>query len=277
MKVDLHIHSYCSDGKYSPAKIVEYSVQNQLNIISLTDHDTIAGLVEARDAVQRYDSLKLIPGVELSTSLNGDELHILGYGIDCEHQGLLEYMATIQANRKERAQRILETLKKKGVRLEIKHVLMSGQKSSSLGRMHIALALKKYTYVQTLTEAFERYLTFEQIGKNQFTSNFLPPYRAIELILEAQGIPILAHPTIPLFDQYINTLKEAGLQGVEIFKRKKPSITEFYFETVARDKGLSFLTGGSDWHGYNNKYKLGNFYVESTKIQPFLEAVGMYE
>jgi predicted metal-dependent phosphoesterase TrpH len=272
MKVDLHIHSHCSDGKYSPARIVEYAVKNGLGMISLTDHDTIAGLSEARKAVERFGGVKFIPGVELSTSLNGEELHILGYGIDETHSGLLNYMETTQANRQKRICRILHQLEEVGIHITINEV-RNGLNTSSLGRMHIAHALIKHEYVQTIRDAFDQYLGYDARVIKLFPSDFfLSPFHAVKVILDAGGIAVLAHPTIDIFDRYIDMLREYGLGGVEVFKGTRSSIEEFYFETVGKDKGL-LLTGGSDWHGHHTTRNLGSFYVDSERIKPFLEAI----
>jgi len=104
--------------------------------------------------------------------------------------------------------------------------------------------------------------------------DFIPPQQAIQIILEAGEIPVFAHPTIDLFDRHIDTLIAFGLQGVEIFKVSRSAIEEFYLETVVKDKKL-LITGGSDWHGYNQVQNLGNFYVDSGRIQPFLQAVNL--
>lgn len=274
MKVDLHIHSYLSDGKYSPSEIVEYSVQNKLDIISLTDHDTIAGLEEAREAVQSCGKIQFIAGVEVSTCMNGDELHILGYGINETHQRMVQLLEKAQAGRQSRVCRILERLQDFGIHLTLEEA-RDGDKTMSLGRMHIARLLVKYGHVRTIREAFDRYLSYETNMIEHPATDFVASHQAIEYILEAGGIPVFAHPTITLFDQYVDPLIEAGLQGVEVFKGRRPSIEEFYLETVVKDKGL-LLTGGSDWHGHNPTLNLGSFYVDSTKIQPFLHAVQFF-
>ena len=273
MKVDLHIHSYLSDGRYSPSRIVEYSVQNKLEIISLTDHDTIAGLQEARRAVQLSGTVNFLTGVELSTYMDDDELHILGYGIDDMSPVMMRFLTHAQTSRKKRVGRILERLQEVGIRLTMNEV-QNGYGSVSLGRMHIARLLIKRGYVRTVREAFDRYLSYEtNLIEHPFT-DFVSSQEAIAMILDAGGIPVLAHPTIALFDQHIDTLIESGLQGVEVFKGTRTAIEEFYLETVVKDKGL-FMTGGSDWHGYHRTLNLGNFYVESERIQPFLEAVDL--
>lgn len=271
MRIDFHIHSNLSDGKYSPATIVEYAVQSQLDVISLTDHDTIDGLREAKKAIQQFDSIQLLSGVEFSTWLEDDELHILGYGIDETHPGLLQLLERARTNRKKRVSRILEKLRVIGIRLHVED-LQNGTRSVSLGRMHVARVLINRGYVQTFREAFDRYLSYDANVIERASSDFISSRCVMEVILDAGGIPVLAHPTIEIFDRYIDVLREYGLRGVEVFKGTRTSIEEFYLETVGKDKGL-LLTGGSDWHGHHATHNLGSFYVESARIRSFLEAV----
>lgn len=267
MKVDLHIHSYCSDGKYSPAGIVACAAANGLDIIALTDHDTLDGLHEAAESVRQSEDLTFIPGVELSTCWHTDELHILGYGIDKHHPGLTELVCHAQCKREHRLLQILADLQNNHIHLTLEEV-KDGYNASSIGRMHIAYTLIKHGHVRTVREAFERYLSYDE--RND--ADFISPRVAIQYILEAGGIPVFAHPTITLFDRHIDTLVEQGLRGVEVFKGSRPPVEEFYLETVCHDKGL-LLTGGSDWHGHVYAGQLGKFYVESDRIQPFLRAV----
>ncbi len=271
MKVDLHIHSNLSDGKYSPSTIVQYSAYSCLDIISLTDHDTMAGIVEAKHATQAWDTVKLLTGVEVSTCLDRDEIHILGYGIDEHHPAMQQLLRGAQHRRKRRVGRILNRLQYAGIRISLEEV-KNGYCTESLGRMHIARLLVKRGYVRTIREAFDQYLSYDI--QTLVPKDFIAPQQAIQIILEAGGIPVFAHPTIDLFDRHIDTLIAFGLQGVEIFKGSRSAIEEFYLETVVKEKKL-LMTGGSDWHGYNQMQNLGSFYVDSVRIQPFLEAVNL--
>lgn len=271
MKVDLHIHSDWSDGKYSPARIVELAAHYGIEIISLTDHDTVAGLCEASAAARNQKTVRVIPGVEFSVWLAEHELHILGYGIDAAHPDLVRLVEIAQANRRNRISRILETLRANKVRLQLEDIRQDSR-TVSLGRLHIAHALLAHGYVYTIRDAFDRYLSYETGVIKLSPFGFIEASDAVETILKAGGIPVLAHPTIDMFDRYIDVLRDYGLQGVEVYKGSRTSIEEFYFETVVNDKGL-LLTGGSDWHGHNETRRLGNFYVDSKRIQPFLKAV----
>ncbi|GAK50418.1 PHP domain protein [Candidatus Moduliflexus flocculans] len=273
MKADLHIHSYHSDGKYSPAEIVFYAAQNHLDMISLTDHDTIDGLADAQEACRKYPSLTLISGVELSTYHESDELHILGYGIDPAYPALTALLEETHNKRQARLRRVLARLQELGVTLTYEEV-DSAFHTSSLGRMHVARLMIERGYVRTIREAFDRYLSYETNQITYTSGDFISSQMAIETIAAAGGISIFAHPTIALFDRYLEPLVAFGLRGIEIFKGSRPSIEEFYLETVVKDKGL-LTTGGSDWHGYHQTQTLGSFYVNSGQIQRFLTALGL--
>jgi predicted metal-dependent phosphoesterase TrpH len=271
MKADLHIHSCHSDGRYSPGQLVEYAAQNTLDIIALTDHDTTSGLAEAREYARKFPLLRVIPGVEISTNQDDDELHILGYGINEEAPNIKELLQQAQKNRKKRIHRILESLKTAHITLNFEDV-GNGNNSVSLGRLHVARLLVRRGHVRTIREAFDRYLSYETNLISYSATDFVSSQKAIETILDAGGMAVLAHPTIALFDRYIDRLIEFGLQGVEVFKSSRTSIEEFYLETVVKDKGL-VITGGSDWHGYHPTIQLGKFYVDAARIQLFLNSV----
>jgi len=273
MKADLHIHSYHSDGKYSPAEIVFYAAQNHLDVISLTDHDTVDGLADVMNAASQYPALTVISGVELSTYHESDELHILGYGINPAHPTLTALLEDTRMKRQARLRRVLARLQELGVTLTYEEVRSAFQ-TSSLGRMHVARLMIERGYVRTIREAFDRYLSYETNQISYTVGDFISSQVAIETIAAAGGISVLAHPTIAMFDRYVDPLMAFGLQGIEIFKGSRPSIEEFYLETVVKDKGL-LTTGGSDWHGYHQTQTLGSFYVNSGQIQRFLAALGL--
>ena len=271
MRADLHIHSYHSDGRYSPKQLVEYAARNKLDIIALTDHDTTSGLAEARDAARKFPNVRLISGVEISTNQDDDELHILGYGIDENVPRIKELLEQAQKNRKKRVRRILTSLQAANITLDFEEV-GNGSNSVSLGRMHVARLLVKRGHTRTIREAFDRYLSYDTNLIEYSSTDFVSSQYAIETILGAGGVAVLAHPTIALFDRYIDPLVEYGLQGVEIFKSSRTSIEEFYLETVVKDKGL-VITGGSDWHGYHPTIQLGKFFVDAARIKSFLTRV----
>lgn len=271
MNVDLHIHSELSDGKYAPARVVEEAGKGGLGIIALTDHDTVDGVDEALAAGAQVPHIRVIRGVEFSTWLEDDELHILGYGINHTHPALRRLAHTAGQNRRQRVARMLDTLRTHNIRLGLEDV-KNGFRSVCLGRLHVAHALRQRRYVTTIREAFERFLSYRTGILSLVPDDFIGAPEAIEAIREAGGIPVLAHPSIELFDRYLPRLLEAGLRGVEVFKTSRTAIEEYYFETVAHDKNL-LLTGGSDWHGHRPTQKLGDFAVDASKVDRFLQAL----
>jgi predicted metal-dependent phosphoesterase TrpH len=126
--------------------------------------------------------------------------------------------------------------------------------------------------VYTIREAFDRYLSYDTGVISLVGDYFIAAPEAVRTILQAGGLPVLAHPTIELFDRYLPSLLECGLRGIEVFKSSRPVIEEYYFETVAKDKNL-LITGGSDWHGHRLNQKLGAFSVDSTRVGSFLQAL----
>lgn len=271
MKVDLHIHSDFSDGKYAPAKIVEDAARSGLGLIALTDHDTIDGIDEALAAARKIPRLRVVPGVEFSAWLGDHELHILGYGIAHTNPALLALAQTAIRNRHHRVMRMLDVLHAHNVQLQLDDV-KNGFRSVALGRLHVAHALRDHRYVATIREAFERYLSYDTGIISLASEEFLEASEAVQGIIEAGGIPVLAHPTIEIFDRYLPQLIEYGLRGVEVFKNSRPSIEEYYFETVAKDKNL-IVTGGSDWHGHRVNQRLGDFFVDAVRVERFLHAL----
>jgi len=271
MKVDLHIHSDFSDGKYTPAQIVAAAGENGLGLIALTDHDTVNGVDEALEAARKLQDVRVITGVEFSTWMGDNELHILGYGIEHTHPALTALAESAMQNRRRRVARMLETLNAHNILLHSDDV-KNGFRSVCLGRLHVAHALRNRRYVSTIREAFERFLSYRTGIIALVSEDFLAASDAVRGIIEAGGLPVLAHPTIEIFDRYLSPLLECGLRGVEVYKSSRPSIEEYYFETVAKDKNL-VLTGGSDWHGHRVKQRLGNFSVDSVRIEPFLQAL----
>ncbi len=271
MKVDLHIHSDFSDGKYAPARVVADAAGNGLGLIALTDHDTVDGVDEALGAARKIQNIHVISGVEFSTWLGDDELHILGYGIEHTHPAIMALAQTAMRNRKRRVARMLETLQAHNIPLDLDDV-KNGFRSVCLGRLHVAHALRNHRYVSTIREAFDRFLSYRTGVIALMGEDFVGASEAVRAIGLAGGLPVLAHPTIELFDRHLSELLTYGLRGVEVYKSSRPSIEEYYFETVAKDKNL-VVTGGSDWHGHRVNQRLGDFSVDSVRIERFLRTL----
>lgn len=252
MKCELHCHSYFSDGSESPKKIMELANLAKIDVIALTDHDTIAGLAEAQESAMAY-GIRLIPGVELS-SYSTTEIHVLGYNFDINNQQFLDTLQSFSDQRQDRAEGILARLAHFNINLD-KDSLPQG---NSVGRLHIAKLLIEKGYVSSIPEAFDRYLGSSGIA--YFPSKRITPFQAVEIIKKANGLPVLAHPLRYLqqgtLDSLINGLIDYGLKGLECYYPTHDAQTVQTLVAVAKKYNL-IATGGSDFHGKNRNVALG--------------------
>lgn len=241
-----------------------------LDVVALTDHDTCDGITQALAGLP--DKLHVIPGVELSTTLNGNELHILGYFIDHTDETIARHAREAVHRRAERVRRMLELLERHGVHLTYDDVLASGDGPPGvLGRPHVARAMQRKGYVQTITEAFDRFLG--DAGPCFLPTELLHPREAIALIHSVGGVSVWAHPRYDLFHLLLPQLLDWGLRGVECIRpRLQPSEVQF-FEESAKDRNL-LISGGSDWHGTWHG-KLGDFYVRAEDVGGLLDVGGL--
>jgi len=241
---DLHVHTSESDGTFTPKQLVKESLARNLSAIAIVDHDTVGAISEAMEAAQGVD-LEIIPGIELTAQYENQEIHILGYFIDCQNKALLEKLELVQLNRIQRVHKIVNNLEGEGVKLNAQTVFdISGK--GTVGRMHIARALLKEGWVTTTAEAFRKYIGDKSPA---YVLGFsLSPLEAINLIKGAGGVAVLAHPYILHNDELITELAGYGLQGIEVYyPEHSQSMVNFYLDLA---KKLNLLvTGGSDFHG----------------------------
>jgi len=255
-KVDLHIHSTASDGRLSPEEIVSKSAENGLTIIAIADHDSLDGIVPALVAAKAFPWLKVIPGVELSTDVPSGEVHVLGYFVDHTDHELEATLKRMRNSRRERALGIIAKLGNLGMPIDWERVReIAG--SGSIGRPHIAQALLEKGYVASLKEAFTKYIS--RGGPAYVERGKMTPVRAVELILQANGLPVLAHPfTSRDPETMIIELKAAGLLGIEAYYDGY-TVDEINQLVGLADKHGLIATGGSDYHGLdtNNETMIG--------------------
>ena len=270
MKIDLHLHSTASDGSLSPSALCWAARSGGLDVISLTDHDTCAGIDEALRSLP--DNLHVIPGIELSTTLNGVELHILGYYIDHKYEALVQHAGTALHKRAERVRQMLRLLENYKIHISFDDVLAEDDSSTGmLGRPHVARALQRKGHVQTVSEAFDRFLGDN--GPCFLPTELLHPRDAIELIGRAGGVAIWAHPRLEVFERLLPQLKGWGMRGLECIRpRLQPSEIQFFEETAKHQELL--VSGGSDWHGTWHG-RLGDFYIRPDEIAAFLDVGGL--
>lgn len=257
--IDLHVHSNHSDGTCTTKELVDLAIYKNLKAIALTDHDTTAGLEEIQEYA-KDKNIEIIPGIELSTEYFGRDIHILGLYINPYNPKFQEHLVTFQESRITRNRKMCENLAEQGIDITYED-LMNTFKGAVVTRAHYARYLFDKGYVKSMKEAFERYV-------GDHCKAFVPrekitPAQAVSLILEAGGIPVLAHPILyhlsdANLDKLVAELKEAGLMGIEaVYSTYAPS-EERYVKRLAAKYDL-LITGGSDFHGTNKKdIDLGN-------------------
>lgn len=255
MTTDLHLHTKVSDGLLTPTELVRKAAEEGLHIIAVTDHDSTGGLDEAIEAAEKLPQVTLVPGVELSTDVADGEIHILGYFNDIPEAEFQEKMAEFREARIGRARGMIDKLAALDMPLDWDRVQeIAGD--GSIGRPHIALALQERGYIETVAEAFDKYIG--RTGPAYVERYKLEPYEAIALIRDAGGLPTFAHPLNKDSDisntdtealkKTVRDLAQAGLIGVEVYYGRYTSPTRAFLLELAKENGLLAL-GGSDYHG----------------------------
>jgi len=248
-KIDLHIHTSASDGRFTPVEIVQKAADLGLEVIAISDHDTVNGILPALEAARGFHNLRVIPAVELSTDVPSGEVHVLGYYIDYTNAGFEENLTRMRNSRLERARKMIEKLGELGVKIDYTRVQeIAGD--GTLRRPHIAQAMMEKGYIQEFKEAFSKYIGHG--GPAYVERDKLTPAEAVQLILNTGGLPVLAHPlTAGNVEAIIVELKAAGLVGMEVY------YAAYAFEEVSPLLGLAYkhgliATGGTDFHGIEN-------------------------
>lgn len=279
MRIDLHIHTTASDGSLEPGELVIAAADAGLDIIAITDHDTVAGVASARRAARDIAARNgprsapiVIPGIELSSTHAEAELHFLGYFIDHRHPTLEEFARAATQRRQERIKGMIELLADLGIEVEYEDVLSAaGDQVVTIGRPHLARALVERGYVQTAAEAFDRFLG--DGGPAFLPTELLTPREAIEMIEALGGLSIWAHPPWEVVEKELDTFIDWGLQGLECYRPRNTGIGTRRLLDAA-DAHELLVTGGSDWHGEWNG-PLGSFTVGRDEIEEFLAEGGL--
>ena len=266
--IDLHVHSTRSDGTYSPTELVDYAIEKGLAAFALTDHDTVDGLEEAITYASSLrsagiDAPEVIPGVEFSTEYQGKDVHIVGLYIDYNAPKFQKYLVDFVESRTLRNQKMCKLLQE-GAGMDITYEsLLETFPDCVITRAHYARYMMSKGYVKSISEAFERY-----IGDNcpyYMPREKVTPAQAIELVLSAGGIPVLAHPLLygmgkARLDTLVAELKDAGLIALEAIYSTYTPGDEREMRALA-DKYDLCISGGSDFHGENKpKLDLGTGY-----------------
>lgn len=255
-RIDLHTHSTASDGTTPPARLVALAREAGLDVVALTDHDTVAGLAAARAALP--DGLTLVPGAELSCHSQGTSLHLLAYRFDEHDPPLSAAMRSLRESRVGRAEAMARSLEAAGTGVTWERVQALAQ--GTVGRPHLARALVEQGLVPTVADAFTpRWIGTG--GRHWVDKAELDVLAAIGLVRAAGGVTVFAHPgadargkTVP--DAAIAAMAQAGLDGLEVDHVDHTASTRERLRGLAKDLGL-LVTGSSDFHGDNKAVRLG--------------------
>ena len=258
VEVDLHLHTTFSDGTFTPAEIVRKAICRGLKTIAITDHDTTDGLAVSRENADLY-GVNLIPGIEIGTKLNTDEIHILGYYVE---ENDVEFQRVLKAHRDDRltrGERIIRILNELGYNVSWERVLQIAS-GGSVGRPHIAHALVERGYAKDVKNAFEKLIGPE--GPAYVERWLMTPEEAIRLLVQNGAVPVLAHPFkspfkagrkgISNLEEIIPILISHGLAGIEVHYGDYGDAQVNKLLKLAELHNI-VATGGSDYHGVGGK------------------------
>lgn len=254
MYIDLHVHSYYSDGTESPAALVARAKDAGVQALAMTDHDTLSGVDEFLAAAKK-SALCAVPGVEVSTSGDGRNIHVLGYNIDLKNEHFLNFLSVVAAARTENTRLIFNNLLKAGrLNYSWERVLRYGHNKEALYSADVFGAMKedgRFDSWKQFPQFFYRYFGKDSAAFLSFDCYTAP--QAVEAIIKAGGLPVLAHPKLIGDDSHIKGMVQKGLGGIEVYHPAHgKEDTERYLK-IAAQYGL-LVTGGSDWHGEMSCY-----------------------
>lgn len=251
MKTDLHIHTYYSDGVFTPEKIVDTAVDVGLQAIAITDHDNVLAYNIAQNYIKEKEfELEIIRGIEVNTLYKNHEVHILGYFMDSNNSDFQAMLKSQQAARIKQTKEILGLLsKKEGIKVRFEDVKKLVADGGSIGRPHIAKAITNAGGTSSVMDAYAKYI--HEDSPVYVQRKTVSPQDAVEIIYDAGGIPVIAHPhDLDIAETLIKELMNYGLRGIEAYHRKHSPACVEYFSSMAEELGL-IVTGGSDFHTPN--------------------------
>jgi predicted metal-dependent phosphoesterase TrpH len=263
---ELHCHTRASDGQLAPAALVELAKLREINVLAITDHDTLAGIPEAREVGRQY-AIQVIPGIEVSSLAKQGEVHVLGYGVDPQDDETKERILALREARDGRAKAMVAKLHALGIPISYERIKeIAGD--AMVGRPHVAQALVEGKWVPGRQAAFDVYLAE---GKPAFVPHTgLTPSQAVALIHRARGVAVLAHPGLYVgqLDLLLDDLLAHGLDGIEAYYPLHTPEQTAQYVAFADAHGL-IITGGSDFHGFTGDQEtvLGSIHLPNGTIQ----------
>jgi len=262
-KVDLHIHTNKSDGALSPVQIVNKALKYNIPVISITDHDTVEAIPEAVEYGKKL-CIEVIPGIETSSSINSQEIHLLSYFFDINNKSVSDFLTSFTLERKQRALKILTELQNLNININIDDVReFSG--NSPITRPHIAQAMVKKKYVNSFGEAFYKFIGDN--GPANVKKTFLPVEEVTQIFHSAGGLIFLAHP-VNIKEDDIITLIDLGIDGLETVHPMLSSGRSKTLKSIAEKYSLP-ESGGSDFHGgeKGDESNFGKYYISQKKLK----------
>lgn len=272
-KSDLHVHTTFSDGSLTPHEVVKWASNKNIYAISITDHDTIEGLQYAMESAKLFDVL-IVPGIELSCTFEDEEIHLLGYFFDPLNSNLLEVLGLLKHSRETRGEKIIEKLNRLGLNMTLHEVYEIAGKGV-IGRPHIAKAMIDRKYVNSVQEAFDKYL---DRNKPAYVDRYrLSLKEGVNLIHEAGGAAVIAHPGLIKNEGIFYKALNLEIDGVEIIHSKHSSEGTLKYEHIANENNL-ITTGGSDFHGdfIDDVPVLGDYFIDYSHVELLYKKASFY-
>jgi len=242
-KVNLHIHTRYSDGAFKPKQVIERAIQHELDIISLTDHDTVDAY---KHIPKSHLNIRILPGIELSSAWKDDDVHVLGYGIDIENKRLLDVLNWMKDGRRKRAEKMLSKLSILGIKIPVELVLSYAGDMKLIVRPHIAQALIANKHCKTKQEAFDKYIGNDApayVPKPELSTEEI-----IRIIHEAEGAAVIAHPMKLKSQDFLEDFINLKIDGIEVWHPDHNNSMISEYEAFCKLNNL-IMTGGSDFHG----------------------------
>lgn len=265
-KADLHVHTKFSDGTFTPKEVINHAKKQGLDCIAIADHDNVNAIPQAMKLQDSYD-IEIIPAVEITAQEGHKELHILGYYVNWQDKTLIKRLNEICQGRVERIYKIADKLKTHGIDADADEIIEYAR-GSSISRLHVARYLVQKGLVPSLREVFSKYIGD---GKPCYVSGFRFSTKEItDIIKRSGGAAVIAHPGLNNVSEFLPTLVQRGIEGIEVFHSDHKKIISDALYRFAKKQSL-LITGGSDCHGENKrKVLIGNIklpyeYVEKLK------------